>query len=113
MITGKYNIIAPQGSTFKLKFTVTTDGIPWNFDTYVGRMQVRSATNNTTTILSLISPVDIVMTSSGVVTIVATADAMTAAPAGRWVYDFEVESTGGEVTRLLEGRFAITAEVTK
>jgi len=33
--------------------------------------------------------------------------------AGRFVYDFEVESAGGEVTRILEGKFTVKAEVTR
>jgi hypothetical protein len=38
---------------------------------------------------------------------------MSAIPAGRWVYDIELTSVGGEVTRILEGRFIVTAEVTQ
>jgi hypothetical protein len=38
---------------------------------------------------------------------------MATVPAGRWLYDLEVESSNGEVYRLLEGRFAVTPEVTR
>jgi hypothetical protein len=38
---------------------------------------------------------------------------MSDVPAGRWVYDIELTSSGGQVTRILEGRFIVTAQVTQ
>jgi hypothetical protein len=38
---------------------------------------------------------------------------MSGVPAGRWVYDIELKSAGNEVTRILEGRFIVTPEVTQ
>jgi hypothetical protein len=33
--------------------------------------------------------------------------------AGRYVYDVEITSSGGEVTRVLEGQVEVTPEVTR
>lgn len=114
MTPGKYNIIAPQGSTYRLTFTISTDGVPWNLSTYSARMQVRPNTNSTTKILDLSSDDgDITLNSSGEVSITASAEVMAAATTGRHVYDIELESAGGVVDRVLEGRFAVTPEVTQ
>ena len=109
-MSGKYNIVAEQGATFNLNFRVETDGIPWNLTDYDFAMQVRRSTSSNTTLLNLTSAT---MTSGGNVSATVNATAMSGVPAGRWVYDIELTSSGGEVTRILEGRFIVTAEVTQ
>lgn len=112
-MSGKYNIVAEQGATFNLNFTVQTDGIVWNFTGYTAAMQVRKSTSSATTLLNLSSSTGaITMNASGEVSITVSATTMSTVPAGRWVYDIEFTSPSNEVTRLLEGRFIVTAEVT-
>ncbi len=42
-MSGRYNMVCDQGSTFSLNFTIKTDGTPWSLvDNYTGKMQVRS-----------------------------------------------------------------------
>jgi hypothetical protein len=114
MATGSYDIVAGQGETFNLSFTVDNDGVAWNLSTYIGRMQVRKFATSTITALDLSTTSgDITMTSLGVVTITVSATTMAEVSAEKYVYDFEVESTGGEVTRLLGGKFIVTPEVTR
>ena len=109
-MSGKYNIVAEQGATFNLNFRVETDGTPWNLTGYTFAMQVRRSTSATTTLLNLTSAT---MTSVGHVSATVSAATMATIPAGRWVYDIELTSSGNEVTRILEGRFIVTAEVTQ
>lgn len=112
-MSGKYNIVAEQGATFNLNFTVQTDGTPWNFTGYTAAMQVKRSTSSATTLLNLSSATGaITMNSSGEVGVTVSATTMSDVPAGRWVYDIEFTSPSNEVTRLLEGRFIVTAEVT-
>lgn len=111
-MAGTHNIVAEQGATFHFNFTVKTDGTVWNLSSYSARMQVRNSTASTTKLLDLSSPTDITLTSLGHVSVTVNATTMAALPFGRWVYDLELESAGGEVTRLLEGRFIVTPEVT-
>jgi hypothetical protein len=73
-------------------------------------MQVRRSTSSTTTLLNITSAT---MTSVGHVSATVSAATMADVPAGRWVYDIELTSSGAEVTRILEGRFIVTAEVTQ
>jgi hypothetical protein len=112
-MSGSYNIVAKKGTTFRLPMTVRTDGTPWNLTGYSARMQVRRSANDSVKLLDLVSPTNITLNSSGQIVVNATATAMTAVPAGRYVYDLEVESAGGEVTSLLEGRFVVKPEVTQ
>jgi len=109
-MSGKYNIVAEQGATFNLNFRVETDGTPWNLTGYTFAMQVRRSSASTTTLLNITSAT---MTSVGHVSATVSAATMAAVPAGRWVYDIELTSSGGQVTRILEGRFIVTAEVTQ
>jgi hypothetical protein len=109
-MSGKYNIVAEQGATFNLNFRVETDGTPWNLTGYTFAMQVRRSTSATTTLLNITSAT---MTSVGHVTATVSAATMADVPAGRWVYDIELTSSGGQVTRILEGRFIVTPEVTQ
>ncbi len=109
-MSGKYNIVAEQGATFNLNFRVETDGTPWNLTGYTFKMQVRRSTSASTTLLNITSAT---MTSVGRVSATVNAATMSDVPAGRWVYDIELTSSGGQVTRILEGRFIVTAEVTQ
>jgi len=109
-MSGKYNIVADQGATFNLNFTIATDGVALNLTGYTFAMQVRRSTNSSTTLLSLTSAT---MTSVGTVAVTVSAATMNDVPAGRWVYDIELTSSGGTVTRYLEGRFIVKAQVTQ
>jgi hypothetical protein len=121
--TGKYNIKARQGSTFSFLFTITSDsnitisnptGL-WNLTGYSAAMQVRSSTSSTTKILSLSTSSGIALGgTAGTVTCTASATTMAAIKAGSYVYDIELtEPSTGVVYALLEGKFTVTAEVTK
>lgn len=113
-MAGTHNIVADQGATFHLNFTIKIDGVPWDLSTYAVRMQVRSDVNTSVKLLDLGTSGDgITANSLGEVSVTASAEVMSGIPAGRHMYDIEVESSGGEVTRILEGRFAVPAEVTR
>lgn len=113
MSAGIYNIKADQGSTFAFSFTITTNDTAWNLTGYTARMQVRASVQSTSTILSLVYPTDITLTNTGIITITASASTMAVIPSGTFVYDIEVESSSGIVTRLLQGKFIVTPEVTR
>ena len=87
-----------------------TDGTPWNLTGYTFAMQVRRSSSATTTLLNITSAT---MTSVGHVSATVNATTMADVPAGRWVYDIELTSSGGTVTRILEGRFIVKAQVTQ
>lgn len=113
MSAGKYNIVAEQGTTFTRTLNVSSAGVAWDLTSYSARMQVRVNAAASSTVLSLVSPTNISLSSLGVITITISASAMAAVTAGKYVYDLELVSAGGVVTRLLEGKFVVKAEVTR
>lgn len=114
MKPGKYNFVCPQGSTFSQQMTWTIDQEPVDLTTYTARMQVREKYNSPSTIISLTTEnggitlggeegtIDLLVNSSTTQTIVAK----------DYLYDIELISSS-VVTRLLEGKFIVTPEVTK
>lgn len=111
-MAGSHNIVVTKGDTFNFNFRVETDGVAWDLSTYTAKMQVRRSSTDTTKLLDLATGSGITMTSAGHVNVVASSATMSELPTGRWLYDFEVTSSGSEKTTLLAGRFIVKAEVT-
>jgi len=114
MTPGKYNFICPQGSTFSKQLTWDIDQTPVDLTTYTARMQVREKYTSTQKILDLTTENGGITLggSNGTIDISIDADTSSAIVAKTYVYDLEliISST---VTRLLEGTFIVTPEVTR
>jgi hypothetical protein len=110
---GTYNITCPQGATWDRTFTVTIGGTALNLTGYTAAMQVRDSAGAATALISLTNGAGITLggTAGSVgVTIASTATA--ALSAGSYSYDLELNS-GSTITRLLEGAFNVTGNVTR
>ena len=115
-MAARYDITIEQGATFT--FDLEVQGI--NLTTgYTVRMQGRTSHAATTTVFSLTNASGITITHSGqghshiIPVISATATAAISAPMAG-VYDIEYQETStGIVTRILEGTFYVTPEVTR
>jgi hypothetical protein len=104
--------ICKQGSTFTRSVTWSQDGLPVNITGYTAAMQIRSSYSSSTPVVSLTSSSGITLGgTAGTIQITISAVATAAIAAGNYVYDLELTS-GGTVTRLLEGQFIVTPEVT-
>jgi hypothetical protein len=114
MTPGKYNFICPQGATFSKQLTWTIDENPVDLTTYSARMQVREKHSSTSTIVSLTSDAgDITLGgANGTILIEIPASVTEDFIAKDYVYDLELIVTSN-VTRLLEGKFIVTPEVTR
>ena len=115
-MSGRYNMVCDQGSTFSLVFTIKTDGTAWSLvGNYTAKMQVRSFLNANTVLIELTTANSrISFSSNGTVTLSLTAANTTDLPAGRHTYDLELtETANGVVTRVLEGKFVVRGEVTR
>ena len=111
---GFYSITCYQGATFNKTFTWTIDETPFDLTGYTARMQVRPTKESSTTILSLTSSSGISLGgAAGTIALNVTATATAALAAGVYVYDLELVSGSGAVTRLLEGKFIVSAEVSR
>lgn len=114
-MAGKYTFVMDQGSTWNSVLTWRISGTPVDLSGYSARMQTRATVDSTTTVFSWTSAGGQLVLGGAAGTITMNvADSVTSTyPAGTYVYDLELESGGGETTRLLEGTFKITPEVTR
>ena len=117
MPAGKHDIIIEQGATFRRVITwKAANGSPINLTGYSAKMQVRERVRDTDVVLEC-STANGRITLGGVlgtITIVAqdeVTDLLAEMP--KAVYDLELTSAGGEVTRLLRGSAEIIAGVTR
>jgi hypothetical protein len=118
-IAGLYNITCQQGATFQRQVTWTDSARDaYNLTGYTARMQVRSNVTSNTIIATLSTTAGNTGTitlggTTGTVDLLISATNTAALTAGQYVYDLELVSGGGVVTRLLEGNFKVSAEVTR
>lgn len=106
------NLLADQGSNFVSKITVNNDaGSPLNLTGYTAKGQVRKSYASTTQ-YDLHATVDADPTT-GIIDIDLTASQTASMRAGRYVYDVEITSGAGVVTRVVEGQLEVTPRVTR
>jgi len=111
---GTYNITAYQGADWDRTFTVTQGGSALNLSGYTAAMQVRSAADSTAYLVSLSNGSGITLGgTAGTIAVAITAAQSSAINAGSYAYDLEITSSGGQVTRLLEGGFNVSGNVTR
>lgn len=106
----KYDIVIEQGATFTRTVTFTA-GIA-DLTNYSARMQVRRRISDTDTLLDLTVGNGITMTTTAI-TITVEAEDTAALNFDSAVYDLEIESPDGVVTRLLYGPVVLSREVTR
>lgn len=88
--------------------------IPKSLTDWTARMDIRDALDDTTPLVSLTSPTDIVITvATAEIQILIDAAVTAALDFDEGVYDLELEDASGNVTRLIEGEVAFTKEVTR
>jgi hypothetical protein len=112
-MSAKHNLVCDQGATFTFAFTIKTGDTAWDLTNYDATMTVRPFTGSTTTtVLATNDNGKIVLGgAAGTVTVTLSSVVTDAITAGKYVYDLVLDS-GTVVTRLLEGKFVVTASVT-
>jgi hypothetical protein len=78
---------------------------------YTPRMQVRDTHDSSTVLLTVTCSVS--NASGGIIRLQSTATTTSGIEEGIYVYDLEIESSTGVVTRLLQGNVTVTPEVTR
>lgn len=113
---GRHDILIEQGSTFSFVATwKDSEGTPIDVTGCSARMQVRPWQESETILLSLTTGNGGIALggTAGTVSVYATDEATQGLPPGYAVYDIEIETTAGRVTRLLQGAVEISPEVTR
>lgn len=126
MRAGTYNFTCEQGSTFTRLIELEepdliadpTGGthVPLNIAGYTARMQIRRTIDSSTVIVNL-------TTENGGLTVnptdpenqilISMSDDVTASISTSGVYDLEIESPTGVVSRVLQGAVTLSQEVTR
>lgn len=116
-----HDMIVDQGATVNTVFTIKNSArSALDITGYVARMQVRRFDGTTRdpspTVIAEYTSYDgylIIGDSAGTVTLLIPPAEMAAYEPGSYVYDLEVESSLGETTRIVQGKFIVRAEVTR
>jgi hypothetical protein len=111
-----HDLTIPAGATYSqtLNWKTGSPAAFVNTTNFTARMQLRTSYSAATASLELTTANGrISLTNAGVITLSLTATETAALAAGRYVYDLEMVSSGGQVTRLLEGVVTVSPEVTR
>lgn len=115
MTAGIYNFTIDQGSNWNLNVIYKdANGAPINLTGYTAAMQLRENYNSDVAELTLsTSNGGITITGNlGKLALTATASQTAALSSGFYVYDLEI-SSGGVVTRIIQGQITVAGEVTR
>ncbi len=115
MSAATHDILIEQGATFLLNLVWKDSlGAPINLTGYTARMQVRHKITDASPLLTFTTENGGIALGGalGTITLNATATQTAALTADQYVYDLELV-TGATVTRLVQGSFTVTPEVTR
>ena len=115
MAAGTLDFTIEQGATFNLLLTWKINTVPVNLTNWTARLQARIDVEDTEVILSLTTSNGGITLggSAGTISLDQTATQTALLPAGTYVYDLELISGVGAVTRLVQGELLISPEVTR
>jgi hypothetical protein len=112
MSAATHNLIVERGATWAQQLIwKDSGGTPIDLTGYSARLQVRPRSGGNV-LVSLTSGSGITLgTTNGTIDLTISAGATSLLPAGSYRYDLELV-TGTTVTRLIEGLFTVSAEIT-
>ena len=118
MAATRYDIVCEQGADLRLTVTYLDEtGAPVNLTGGLARLQARKTVRATTPFLDLDSAAKgglVLGGVAGTITIAVSAAATGAIdPIPDAVYDLEYVHTDAKVYRVIEGKFKVTAQVTR
>ena len=111
MAAGTYNFIIEQGATFSRQLTVKENSSALNLTGYSVASLMRS-THDSSTVAGTFT-CTISSATGGIINMTMTPAVTGAIEEGMYVYDLEIVSGSGTITRLIEGEVTVTPEVTR
>jgi hypothetical protein len=123
MLSGVYNITCEQGATFvrliEIEYPDPIDPetyLDFDLSGFTARLQVRRTVESSTHFVNLTSENGgIEMQPGGILNAmrIYMSDELTSTIPSDGVYDLEIESASGEVSRVIRGSFTLIAQVTR
>ena len=111
MAAGTYNFILEQGATFTRTLTVKENNSAMYLTGYSVASKMRSTHDSSTVVGTFTCTIS--NASGGVITMQMTNSTTADIEEGVYVYDIEITSSAGTVTRLMEGNITVNPEVTR
>ena len=111
MSAGTYNFILEQGATFNRQLTVKDDGSVMDLTGYSVASKMRSTHDSSTVVGTFTCTIS--NASGGIITVSMPSSTTAAIEEAIYVYDLEITSGAGIVTRLLQGQITVNPEVTR
>lgn len=111
-----HNFVIPAGASWSqlINWKTGTPPVAVNTTNFSARMQLRASHSSAAVAVELTAANSrITLTNTGNITLSLSPTVTSAIAAGKYVYDLEMISSGGQVTRLLEGTITVTPEVTR
>ena len=120
MNAGTYNIYCEEGATLLLSFTIVVpDPIdpeittPYNLVGHTARMQVRRTITSSDVMVQLTSGNGLTIDTDNSQIILNMPAQVTSSLTSSGVYDLEIENSNGIVSRVIQGSFTLSPEVTR
>jgi hypothetical protein len=114
---GKLDLELFAGATFNYELTYIAGGTPVDLSGYSARMQVRKGVDSVDPVFDLTVGDGITLGgTAGTIDLFISpedSEALNVRRVESWVYDLELEDEDGKVTRLIEGAFLVSPEVTR
>ena len=111
MSAGTYNFILEQGATFNRILTLKEDGGVMDLTGYSVASKMRSTHDSSTVVGTFACTIS--NATGGQITMTMTNSITGAIEEGIYVYDVEITSGAGVVTRIMEGQVTVNPEVTR
>jgi len=111
MSAGTYNFTIEQGTTFSRVLTLQENGSAMNLTGYSVASQMRSTHDSSSIVATFTGTVS--NASSGQITLSLSNSTTSGIDEAIYVYDVEITSGAGAVTRILQGTVTVTPEVTR
>ena len=111
MSAGTYNFIIDQGATFTRQLTVKEINSAMVLTGYSVASKMRSTHDSSTVVGTFTCTVS--NASGGIITMSMSSSTTAAIEEAMYVYDLEITSGAGIVTRLLQGQITVNPEVTR
>ena len=111
MSAGTYNFILEQGATFNRILTLKENNAVMNLTGYWVAAKLRSTHDSSSVVGTFTCTIS--DAANGKITMAMTNSTSAAIEEGIYVYDLEITSGTGSVTRLMQGEVTVNPEVTR
>ena len=111
MSAGTYNFILEQGATFNRILTLKENNAVMNLTGYSVASKMRSTHDSSSVVGTFTCTIS--DAANGKITMAMTNSTSAAIEEGIYVYDLEITSGTGSVTRLMQGEVTVNPEVTR